>query len=411
MSTSYSPALTPAESRAFEAVRARFPGALTQSYIDTASRGLMLGDLPQIAFDYLNDRVYGRANKEVYFETVEAVRQGMAQMLNARTEEIAFSKNVSDGVNMVATAMDWRAGDEVFLCAGIEHPANIYVWRNLANLGVTVRDFAPLEGEFPTDAVIEALQGAHRARVVTVAGTSFVPGFRAQLERLGAACRAAGARLVVDGAQSTGITHFDLAQSSIDALAMSGQKGLCSVYGMGFLYVREDFAKTLRPRYLSRFGVEISSAHEADYDSGPVTYQRGALRFDLGNYNFLAARLVTESLKVLNALGTAAIDRHTSALAARLAKTLAGEGAPVRIPAAGHGANIVCVESQHGVEPVVALQKYLKERNVQAALRRNVVRFSFHCYNNLDDVEAAEAACRSWLRENGNSLGNLPQRH
>jgi selenocysteine lyase/cysteine desulfurase len=212
-------------------------------------------------------------------------------------------------------------------------------------------------------------------------------------------------RLVVDGAQSTGITHFDLAKSPIDALAMSGQKGLCSVYGMGFLYVRNEFSATLQPRYLSRFGVDVSSAHEADYDSGPVTYKRGALRFDLGNYNFLAATLATESLKQLNALGTAAIDRHTTALATRLAQTLANEGAPVRVPAPGHGANIVCVESRRGVEPVAALQKHLKECNVQVALRRNVVRFSFHLYNNLNDVEAAESACRTWLSKNAKSLG------
>lgn len=87
---------------------------------------------------------------------------------------------------------------------------------------------------------------------------------------------------MVDGAQSAGSTHVDVEKTPIDALAMSTQKGLCSVYGMGFLYVRRDFAEELRPRYLARFGVDIPATHEADYDAAPIRLQPAALRFDLG---------------------------------------------------------------------------------------------------------------------------------
>jgi selenocysteine lyase/cysteine desulfurase len=404
MSMPYSPVLSAAESRAFEAARARFPGAVSQSYIDVASRGLVPENAPQLAFDHLTDRVHGRADKAAYFETVEEARRGIARLIGASADEIAITKNISDGLNMVANAIDWRAGDEVFLCSGVEHPANIYVWRNLEQMGVTVRDFPPAGGEFPVQAVLEALQGSHRARVVTVSGTSFVPGFRADLDRLGAACRAAGVRLVVDGAQSAGITHFDLSRTPVDAMAMSTQKGLCSLYGMGFLYVRAEFAEKLAPRYLSRFGVDIPATHEADYNPGPVKYQRGAHRFDLGNYNFLAATLVVDTLKLLNQLGTQAIDRHVTSLAAQLAGGLIGIGAPVRTPAPGRGANIVCIESRRGPQPLAELHRHLKECKVQAALRRNVLRFSFHFYNKLDDVEAAQAACGTWLRKHGDRL-------
>jgi selenocysteine lyase/cysteine desulfurase len=392
------------EARAFEAARNRFPGALSQSYIDVASRGLMPVTAPQIAFDHLTERVHGRADKKKYFETVEEARRGVARMIGAHPDEIAITKNISDGVNMVAASMDWRAGDEVFACTGIEHPSNTYAWRNLQQHGVVLRDFAPAEGEFPTDAVIAALQGPHRARVVTVSGTSFVPGFRADLDRLGAACRAAGVRLVVDGAQSIGITHFDMARTPIDALAMSTQKGLCSLYGMGFVYIRREFAELLTPRYLARFGVDIPATHEADYDAGPLKYMRGALRFDLGNYNFLAATLVADTLKLVNDLGTEAIDRHVTSLGTQLAEGLVELGAPVRAGAPGRRANIVCIESRQGAGPVAELQKHLKECNVQAALRRNVVRFSFHFYNNAGDVDAALAACKGWLARHRDRL-------
>lgn len=396
--------MTETEQLALEAARLRFPGALIQSYIDVASRGLMPGHAPRLAHDHLMDRVHGRADKKAYFATVERARAGIARLIAAQPDEIAITKNISDGLNMVANAIDWRAGDEVFLCSGVEHPSNIYVWRNLENLGVKVRDFPAVEGEFPTEAVIEALAGRHRVRVVTVSATSFVPGLRADLARLGAACRAAGARLVVDGAQSAGITHMDMSKLPVDALAMSTQKGLCSVYGMGFLYVRQDFAQTLSPRYLSRFGVDIPATHEADYDAGPIRYQRGALRFDLGNYNFLAATLAADTLDLLNGLGTECIDRHVTALATRLAEQLREAGAPVRAAAPGRRANIVCIESKQGATPVAHLQQHLKQHDVQAALRRNVLRFSFHFYNNAGDAAAAAEACGSWLAKHANTL-------
>jgi selenocysteine lyase/cysteine desulfurase len=401
---SEAPALTAAEKLAFEAARARFPGALSQSYIDVASRGLMPGDIPQIAFDHLQQRVFGRADKKAYFETVERARNGVAKLLNAKPHEIATARNITDGLNMVANALDWKPGDEVFFCSGVEHPANLYVWRNLEKLGVKVRDFPAQDGQFPVEAVEQALRSTHGARILAVSATSFVPGFRADLERIGNACRAAGVHLVVDGAQSVGITHLDMERLPVDALAMSTQKGLCSLYGMGFLYVREAFAERLSPRFLSRFGVDMSGTHEADYDPGPITLQRGALRFELGNHNFLAATLVSHSLDLINGLGTQAIDRHVTSLASRLADGLIAAGAPVRTPRSGGRANIVSIESLRGAEPVAQLQKHLKECNVAAALRRNVVRFSFHLYNAESDVDAALSACREWLDRSGQTL-------
>lgn len=389
----------------FAHARSKFPGALTQVYIDVASRGLMPADAPQIAHDHLQERVLGRADKAAYFAVLEQARSGIAQLLHAHVDEIAITKNVSDGLNMVANAMDWQAGDEVWLCSAVEHPNNLYAWRNLEDLGVKVRDFEAEGGEFPIDAAIQALRGNHRARVITVSGTSFLPGFRVDLDRLGAACRATGVRLVVDGAQSIGITHIDVDKTPIDALAMSTQKGLCSVYGMGFLYVRREFAEQLRPRYLARFGVDIPATHEADYDASPIRLQPAALRFDLGNYNFLAATLVTRTLDLLNDLGSQEIDDHVCRLAKRLGDGLVQLGVPLGLPRLGQQANLVCIESRRGQAPALALQEYLKTHNIQAAVRRNAVRFSFHFYNSEEDVDTALDGCSGWLTKHWPAFG------
>lgn len=381
-----------------------FPGASGQTYIDVASRGLMLANAPQQAYDHLQLRVSGRADKTAYFTLAEAARTGIAHLLNCHPDEISITKNVSEGLNFVANAIDWQDGDEVLVCPGIEHPNNLYTWRNLEPRGVIVRYLPSPNGELSIDAVRQVLAGKHCARVLAVSATSFIPGSRIDLDTLGEVCRAHDVLLVVDGAQSVGVSHIDLGKTSIDAMAMSTQKGLCAAYGMGFLYVRQSLARTLRPQSLARFGVHVSASHEADYDAGPIVLQPGARRFDLGNYNFLAALLVKNSLDVLNDIGTAAIDRHVTRLAQALADGLEALGATVHRPACGRRANIVCVPSNNGPAAAAALQSHLEARKVRVALRRNFVRFSFHLYNNDDDVAAALNAAQGWLKQHRGSL-------
>jgi cysteine desulfurase/selenocysteine lyase len=397
--------LTHDRERALAAARAHFPGASAQVYIDVASRGLMLTHAPQTAFDHLQERVMGRADKAAYFELVETARNGIAQLLNAAPDEIAITKNVSEGLNFIATAFDWRAGDEVLICPDIEHPNNVYAWRNLEARGVTVRTVAAVSGELTLETVRSVLEGEHRIRVLSVSATSFISGARVDLQALGELCRAHGVYSVVDGAQAVGITHIDLEKTPVDALAMSTQKGLCSVYGMGFLYVRHALAQCLRPQSLARFGVEISATHEADYDPGPIVYQSGARRFDMGNYNFLGAALVKGSLELLNQIGTAAIDAHVTRLSTQLAEGLIAMGAPVQHCEQSARANMVCLASRTGPDAAHTLQAHLKKNSIQVAVRRNVVRFSFHLYNNEADVSAALESIEIWLQRNRSKLG------
>jgi selenocysteine lyase/cysteine desulfurase len=233
-------------------------------------------------------------------------------------------------------------------------------------------------------------------RVVAVSATSLVPGLRVDLDRLGEACRAAGVRLVVDGAQSVGIMHWDLSRTPVDALAVGAQKGLCAEYGLGFLYVRREFADQLRPRYLARFGVDVGAADEADYEPGPLRYKPGALRFDLGNYDFLAAALVQDSLALLSRVGTRAIERRVVGLAQALCMSLQAVGMRCVPAPPGALANIVCLDP--GPDPAVghALHQHLRRDGVHVALRRRLLRFSFHLYNDASDVETAALSCRRW---------------
>jgi selenocysteine lyase/cysteine desulfurase len=380
----------------FEPARARFPGALDRVYMDVASRGLIMGSAKDLAVRHLQDRIDGLADKKHYFALVESARRKFALLIGADADEIAITKNVSEGLNIITGAIEWISGDEVILCSEIEHPNNIYAWRNLQAKGVTVTDLPADGGAFPTSAAIDRLQKPGRApKVMTVSGTSFKPGFRADLEVLSRACEQRGTLLVVDAAQSVGIAHLDVSTQPIGAIAASTQKGLCALYGMGFLYVRREWANKMRPHGLARFGVEIDAQHEADYDSGPIRYREAALRFDLGNYNFLAAALVDESLDLLLSYGTRRIDDYVTGLSARLAEGLRSAGATVISHPHAQLSNIVCVSFQGDAQRALSVQDGLKSHNVHAAVRGSVLRFSLHFYNDRNDVDSAIAAIRA----------------
>ena len=382
-----------------DAARARFSGAVRQVYLDVASRGLMMDSALDLAQRHIRERVDGVVDKKRYFALVESARAKLARLFGADPAEVAITKNVSEGLNIVAGALDWSRGGEVVLCTGVEHPNNIYTWRNLESRGgVQVIDLPQDNGAFPTRAALAWLEKPCKGeRVVTLSATSFKPGFRAELQVLAEACDRVGALLVVDGAQSAGVTHLDVRSTPIGVLALSTQKGLCALYGMGFLYVRRDWAERMRPQSLARFGVDIAGQHEADYDEGAIHFREAALRFDLGNYNFLAAALVCESLDLLLQYGTQRIDGHVTGLARRLTQGLGDAGARVLSHPSLAPSNIVCVDFSGDAGRAARMQQELKSRNVAVAVRGGLLRYSLHLYNSAEDVDKAVEATGSAL--------------
>ena len=191
--------------------------------------------------------------------------------------EIAVTKNVTEGLNIVANAIDWKAGDNVVVCAELEHPNNIYIWLSLRDRGVQVRAIPARNGAIDTQAMIDAIDA--RTRILTVASVTFAPGFRSELAALGRACRKSGALFLVDAVQSCGILDLDVEAAAIDALATSTSKGLMGIGGLGFLYVRSDWigrlARLCRPlQRRARQGTRVG-------DRGgqlPVAARRAPLR-------------------------------------------------------------------------------------------------------------------------------------
>ncbi len=382
----------------------QFPGAQDRIYLNCAARGLTPRCAREAVDAALDHGMNGTGDKDAMFASVERARSGFARMIHADTEEIAITKNVSEGLNAVVAALDLRAGDNVVLCAELEHPNNVYPWLHLRErLGVEVRTVPGDNGHMPVEAMIAAMD--ERTRCVSVASVSFSPGFRTDLAPLGAACRAHGAFFLVDGVQSVGIVDTDVEALQIDGLAVSMQKGLLGLYGMGLLYCRREWAERITPVYLARFGVDLGEgAHEASLGSDNYRLMPGARRFDLGNHNYVGAAAAAASIDYLNGVGLPAIESHVGTLTQHLAEGLIELGLPIAGGAPdGHLSSLLCV-GRYGAgghdatddTEMASLSAYFSEHGLQHSIRKGLIRLSLHLYNTEDDVSRTLALAKSW---------------
>ena len=308
-------------------VRALFPGADEQPYFDISANSLMAAPVREAIERHLGGRTSGRGDKTEMVATVDRARSSFGALIGAQPDEVAITKNVSDGLNLFGASLPWRAGDNVVLCPALEHPNNIYLWYSLARThGIEVRSVAPEDGHIPVGATAAAID--ERTRLVTLPTITFAPGFVTDVAAISAAARKVGALTLVDAAQSIGVQHTDVDELGIDALAVAAQKALLSVYGFGFLYVRREVAETMTPVHVARFGIELD-AHETAYSDDELRFRAGALRFDVGNYNYLGAAATDAALDLLSAWGVERVETHVRGLAANLSDRLRDLGLPV----------------------------------------------------------------------------------
>jgi len=371
-----------------ELFRDLFPVFQELTYMDVGSRAPLPRPVVDKVQGYLEQCMFGQIDKSKLFDLTEDVRGRFAKLINADSDEITYTKNISEGLNILSSSLEWKTGDNVVICPELEHPNNVYHWLALARRGVKIKFVESDYGEISVERILAAMDS--RTRVVSVSSVTFCPGFKTDLQHLGKLCRAAGVLLVVDAAQSVGIIDTDVQLLNIDVLAVSTQKGLLALYGMGFLYIRKEIAEAMTPSYLARFSVQLDSSdsHESDFGGREIKLMPGAKRFDLGNYNFPGVVAVHTSLGLLEKIGISPIDTYVTNLTSKLAKGLRHTNVPVYGREEANTAHTICVgEFGKELDVVNGFYSSLTENNVRVCMRKNMIRFTLHAYNNENDVD------------------------
>jgi len=182
-------------------------------------------------------------------QAMEAVRRHAAAFLGADESEVAITRNTTEGMNLIASGLRLKAGDEV-LTTTHEHSGGMSCWQYLAERdGVSI---VQVKMPAPPKDKAEILQLVSdaitpRTRVCSVSHVTMATGLQMPIRDIAAIVRPKGILLVVDGAQAPGMLAVDVRALGADAYASSSHKWLLAPKGSGLLYVRREAQDRIKP--------------------------------------------------------------------------------------------------------------------------------------------------------------------
>lgn len=225
-------------------------------------------------------------------------------------------------------------------------------------------------------------------KLVSVPLTTYQDGARRPAAEIAAAAREHGALTFVDAYQAAGNEPVRVDRLGCDYLVAGAMKYLLGLPGLAFLYVRSPATADRDPALTGWFG----RVSPFDFDPRRLDFPRRATRYETGT-PAVPCHAAAAGLGLIGRTDLAAVRCHISQLTAHAAATLTAAGERVRTqpePAA-RGAHISLADAAPA-----ALAAWLAGRNVAVSPRGDVVRLSFHYYNDLADVAELAAQLREY---------------
>ena len=321
------------------------------------------------------------------FATLARTRELAAGLIGATASEIAILTNTTYGINIATQTFAWEPGD-VVVVHDREFPANMYPWLALEKRGVVVRRIPP-RGLLPDeDAFVTAIAGP-RVKAASVSWVGFSTGYKADLHRIGEACRARGVRFVVDAIQGLGADFLSVRDCHIDVLACGGQKWLMSPWGSGFAYVRQELIRTLDPNPVGWMSVQGSDdfTRLLDYD---LPLRDDARRFEVLTLPFQDIAGLCASLALFHELGLTAVAARVASLAGEIV-AWAGDRRDVMLVTPAHPSRRAGIVSLVTADSAASSAR-LRAAGVAHSLREGAIRLAPHVYTTSNEIQRALAA-------------------
>lgn len=327
-------------------------------------------------------------------ERFEGARERIARFVGATPAETIFTKNATEALNLVAYAWGRRnvgAGDTIVLTP-MEHHSNIVPWQLLADEVGAQLAYVELteDGRLDLDSLDALL--AREPKLVAVAHVSNVLGTRNPVEEIAARAHAAGAVVVVDGAQAVPHLPVDVQALGADFYAFTGHK-VYGPTGVGVLLGRRELLEAMGPflaggDMISQVGFERSTWKELPW------------KFEAGTTPYVEATGLGAAVDWLDALGLEAVHAHEAAITAYALERLAEvPGLTVYGPAAEHRGALASFSLEdvhpHDVAEILSRANVCVRAGhhcAQPLMRRlgtpATTRASFAAHTTLEDVDA-----------------------
>ena len=325
----------------------------------------------------------------------EDSRTKVAEFLNASPDEIIFTQNTTESLNLIAYSygMEFLKKEDEIVLSVAEHHSNLVPWQRVARTtgAKLVYLYPDSDGHLTEEELDKKITS--KTRLVAVAHVSNVLGIEIPVEAIIRRARHAGAVVVLDCAQSAPHIPVDVKKLDVDFAAFSGHK-LYAPMGVGVLYGKKELLEKMPP-FLTG-GDMIGSVHEQS-----ATYAEVPRRFEAGTRNVGGEVGLAAAIDYLQSIGWENIQAHEQGLVARalegLAKiphvTVYGDLSPEK----RHGVISFNVDDVHPHDTATLLdadgitvraghhcaQPLMEYMGINAC-----VRASFAVYNTTEDVDA-----------------------
>lgn len=311
------------------------------------------------------------------------LRTGIADWLNASSDEVVLVPNTTHGINIVAEGIAWRAGDNVVIPGG-EFPSNHLPWLNQQRHGVELRVVPSPGGRIDLDGIRRAVDA--KTRLVSASWVGYGSGYRLPVADLCQIAHDAGALFFLDAIQGMGIFPLDVRQVPVDFLAADGHKWMLGPEGAGFAYLRRECLEALE---CTTVGWNSVSGR---YQFGPAEMDLlpAAERFEGGSLNMLSFAALLSSLKLFWAVaeqhGADAIGNRVLELHGHLRGRLRERGA-ILIGDWYRSARSGILNFRLADEEPAATRQRLLEAGIVVSCRGGGVRVSMHVYNTIEELD------------------------
>ena len=374
-----------------QAYRAEFPVSRTHIFLNHAGVSPTSTRVVDAVHGFMDSMArLGRPSFDDWESLAQNCRERFACLIGCEADEVAFVRNTSHGLSLLAAGLDWRPGDRVAAAAAVEYPSNVYPWIDLDRRGIAALDRVPVDetATVTVDAAARVLRP--ETRVLAVSSAQYATGAVTDLAGLGELCRERGVLLCVDGIQTVGALPLDVKRAGIHFLSADSHKWMLGMMGIGAVFVDRTLVGSVHPPLVGW----RSTTDAFNFDRVHYELLTDAGRFEEGS---LAYPLIAGFLAALELLEEAGIDRvaeHVGGLVDDLADRLEALGF-ITSPDPGERRHILTFS--HPDLDGERLEEALAEASIVVSLRRGRIRVSPHLYNTGGEMKLVAEAVHAQL--------------
>jgi selenocysteine lyase/cysteine desulfurase len=375
----------------WNSIRSKFLLASRKKYFNTAS----LGASPKVVIDTVYEwmmRLEGMG--EAGFEQREGVHNKLAAFVNCDPNELAITRNTTEGINIMARSIPFEAGDEVIVTSHA-HVGGAAPWLAVQNdKGIKVK-VIDLDNTGKNNLDIITSHITKRTRAIAISHVTCTTGMVLPIKELIEYCRKKEIYTCIDGAHPLGMMRLDLNDLKPDFYASSGHKWLLGPKGTGILYINKDTIARIKPFY--------AGAHsDKYYDLKKGIFEHGltAHREEYGTRNTPILMGLGAAVDFINSIGIVNVEHRGKELAGYLKNELSTiPKVKVITPMdSTHSASIVTfsIEGYEYSKAQIILQKktYSRLRGIHEN-DLNALRVSCAVYNSKEELEVLLKSIRS----------------